>query len=134
MYFGRFHCRKYKKKRYSENKIAIINEFKKAGFIVEMDDFGSGYSSLNMLQDMPVDLIKIDMGFLNKSEFDEKGQKILHNILNMTRDLGIISLTEGVETTEQYSMLLSMGCRLFQGYHFAKPMPLEELEEWFDRV
>lgn len=117
-----------------ENRIAIINEFKKAGFIVEMDDFGSGYSSLNMLQDMPVDLIKIDMGFLNKSEFDEKGQKILHNILNMTRDLGIISLTEGVETTEQYSMLLSMGCRLFQGYHFAKPMPLEELEEWFDRV
>lgn len=117
-----------------ENKIAIINEFKKAGFIVEMDDFGSGYSSLNMLQDMPVDLIKIDMGFLNKSEFDEKGHKILHSILNMTRDLGIISLTEGVETTEQYSMLLSMGCRLFQGYHFAKPMPLEELEEWFDRV
>lgn len=117
-----------------ENKIAIINEFKKAGFIVEMDDFGSGYSSLNMLQDMPVDVIKIDMGFLNKTELDERGQTILHNILNMTKDIGITSLTEGVETSEQYSMLLSMGCRLFQGYHFAKPMPLNELEEWLDRV
>ncbi len=52
----------------------------------------------------------------------------------MTRDIGITSLTEGVETAEQYSMLLSMGCRLFQGYHFAKPMPLNELEEWLDRV
>ena len=118
----------------NENRIAILNEFKQAGFIVEMDDFGSGYSSLNMLQDMPVDVIKIDMGFLNRSELDEKGQKILHNILNMTSDLGIISLTEGVETTEQYSMLLNMGCRLFQGYHFAKPMPLEELESWFDSI
>lgn len=115
-------------------RIAILNEFKKAGFIVEMDDFGSGYSSLNMLQDMPVDVIKIDMGFLNKSELDERGQKILHNIMNMTRDLGIISLTEGVETNEQYSMLLNMGCRLFQGYHFAKPMPQADLEKWFDEV
>ena len=87
-----------------------------------------------MLQDMPVDVIKIDMGFLNKTELDERGQTILHNILNMTRDIGITSLTEGVETSEQYSMLLSMGCRLFQGYHFAKPMPQEELEEWLDRV
>ena len=116
------------------SRIAILNEFKKAGFIVEMDDFGSGYSSLNMLQDMPVDVIKIDMGFLNKSELDERGQKILHNIMNMTRDLGIISLTEGVETNEQYSMLLNMGCRLFQGYHFAKPMPQADLEKWFDEV
>ena len=116
------------------SRIAILNEFKKAGFIVEMDDFGSGYSSLNMLQDMPVDVIKIDMGFLNKSELDERGQKILHNIMNMTRDLGIISLTEGVETNEQYSMLLNMGCRLFQGYHFAKPMPQADLENWFDEV
>ena len=116
------------------SRLAILNEFKKAGFIVEMDDFGSGYSSLNMLQDMPVDVIKIDMGFLNKTVLDERGQKILHNIMNMTRDLGIVSLTEGVETNEQYSMLLDMGCRLFQGYHFAKPMPLEDLEKWFDET
>ena len=75
---------------------------------------------------MPVDIIKIDMGFLRKSEADDRSRKILHNILNMTYDLGIVSLTEGVETGEQYKMLTDMGCRLFQGYHFAKPMPLEE--------
>ena len=114
----------------SENSIAIIREFQQAGFIVEMDDFGSGYSSLNMLKDMPVDIIKIDMGFLRKSEADDRAKKILHNILNMTYDLGIVSLTEGVETIEQYKMLTDMGCRLFQGYYFAKPMPVEDFEKW----
>ncbi len=114
----------------TENSVAIIREFQQAGFIVEMDDFGSGYSSLNMLKDMPVDIIKIDMGFLRKSEADDRAKKILHNILNMTYDLGIVSLTEGVETGEQYKMLTDMGCRLFQGYHFAKPMPVEDFEKW----
>ena len=114
----------------TENSISIIRRFQEAGFIVEMDDFGSGYSSLNMLKDMPVDIIKIDMGFLKKSEADDRGRKILHNIMNMTDDLGIISLTEGVETVEQYKMLSDMGCRLFQGYHFAKPMPVEDFEKW----
>jgi len=112
------------------NRIAILNEFRDSGFIVEMDDFGSGYSSLNMLKDMPVDIIKIDMGFLNRSDNDDRALKILHNIMNMTDDLGIISLTEGVETKEQYRLLSDMGCRLFQGYHFAKPMPVQNFEHW----
>ncbi|MCR5204639.1 MAG: EAL domain-containing protein [Lachnospiraceae bacterium] len=111
-------------------RMKILNEFRESGFIVEIDDFGSGYSSLNMLKDMPVDIIKIDMGFLNQSQENDRAAKILHNIINMNSDLGIISLTEGVETVEQYRMLSDMGCRLFQGYHFAKPMPVEEFEGW----
>ena len=114
-------------------RMRIMNDFREAGFIVEIDDFGSGYSSLNMLKDMPVDIIKIDMGFLNRSQVNDRAQKILHNIINMNSDLGIVSLTEGVETDEQYRMLLDMGCRLFQGYHFAKPMPVNEFEEWVNQ-
>ena len=108
-----------------------LNEFRAAGYIVEMDDFGSGYSSLNMLKDMPVDVLKIDMKFLSKSKDDEKARTILQNIINLSENLGIASLTEGVETEEQYRMLGNMGCEMFQGYYFAKPMPLDEFEDRF---
>ena len=115
----------------AELRMKTLNEFREMGYIVEMDDFGSGYSSLNMLKDMPVDVLKIDMKFLSKSRDDGKAQTILLNIINLSEDLGIDSLTEGVETQEQYNMLKDMGCKLFQGYYFAKPMPLEEFEDRF---
>ena len=88
----------------AENRMALLDEFRKSGFIVEMDDFGSGYSSLN--------------------------KTIVKNIINLTKELGIVSLTEGVETAEQYEALEEMGCNLFQGYYFAKPMPVYEFEEF----
>ncbi|MBR5681788.1 MAG: EAL domain-containing protein [Ruminococcus sp.] len=113
----------------AEIRMKTLNEFRKMGYIVEMDDFGSGYSSLNMLKDMPVDVLKIDMKFLSKSRDDGKAQTILQNIINLSDDLGIDSLTEGVETEAQFKMLNEMGCKLFQGYYFAKPMPLEEFED-----
>ncbi|MBO7703681.1 MAG: EAL domain-containing protein [Solobacterium sp.] len=113
-----------------ENRMRTLADLKSAGFLVEMDDFGSGYSSLNMLKDMPVDVIKIDMVFLNESKDDSKAQTILHNVISMSDDLGISSLTEGVETQLQYRMLSDMGCRLFQGYYFAKPMPREDFEQF----
>lgn len=112
----------------NENRIRILNELKDAGFLVEMDDFGSGYSSLNMLKDMPVDVIKIDMAFLNQTKDDRRAQTILRKVLQMTDDLDLVSLSEGVETEEQYRMLTDMGCRMFQGYYFAKPMPVETFE------
>ncbi len=112
-----------------DKRIRILNELKEAGFLIEMDDFGSGYSSLNLLKDMPVDLIKIDMMFLNKSKNDIKARKILHNIISLSDDLGISSLTEGVETMPQYEMLSGMGCKLFQGYYFSKPVPVDEFEK-----
>ena len=115
----------------SLNRIAILRELKDAGFFVEMDDFGSGYSSLNMLKDMPVDVVKIDMAFLTETDEPQRSEKILRNVMTMVEDLSIVSLTEGVETAEQFQMLREMGCRLFQGYHFAKPLPLAEFEAAF---
>jgi EAL domain-containing protein (putative c-di-GMP-specific phosphodiesterase class I) len=93
-----------------------------------MDDFGSGYSSLNQLKDMPIDVLKIDMKFLSKAQDENKSNTILRNVLRLSNDLGLLSLTEGVETESQYKMLLDMGCHLFQGYYFAKPMPLKDFE------
>ena len=115
----------------NENRIDILNQLKQSGFLVEMDDFGSGFSSLNMLKDMPVDVIKIDMLFLRQTQQDDRGQTILHNVMNLTNDLGLSSLTEGVETEAQYNMLLKMGCKLFQGYYFSRPIPVDQFETTF---
>ena len=105
-----------------EKHLKVINELKDAGFLVEMDDFGSGYSSLNMLKDMPLDVLKIDMKFLSRSTEETKTRRILQGIVDLAEDLGFISLIEGVETEEQYQMLADMGCMLFQGYFIARPM------------
>jgi EAL domain-containing protein (putative c-di-GMP-specific phosphodiesterase class I) len=112
-----------------ENRMAILNRFRESGFIVEMDDFGSGYSSLNQLKDMPLDVLKIDMKFLSSSKNSQKAEIILRNVLKLSGDLGLSSLTEGVETEDQYNMLSQMGCNLFQGYFFAKPMTVDEFEK-----
>ncbi|MBR1508512.1 MAG: EAL domain-containing protein [Eubacterium sp.] len=111
----------------SEEKMAIFNKLRKSGFIVEMDDFGSGYSSLNLLKDMPVDVLKLDMHFLS-DENNKRSDTIIRNIINLSNELNIITLTEGVETEEQYYLLKEMGCSLFQGYYFAKPMTVEDFE------
>ena len=117
----------------SVDMIKIINDLRKHGFIVEMDDFGSGYSSLNLLKDINLDLIKIDMQFLKDSERNMKASLIIKNIINMSEDLGIDTLTEGVETAKQFEKLFGMGCKLYQGFYFSKPVPVEDFEkQWFD--
>ena len=116
-----------------ENRMKILEDLRQAGFIVEMDDFGSGYSSLNLLKDMPVDVLKIDMKFLAKTTDAGKARTILQNILNLSDDLGIFSLTEGVETQSQLEMLSEMGCKLFQGFYFAKPLPVTDFEEFYQK-
>ncbi|MBR5416615.1 MAG: EAL domain-containing protein [Clostridiales bacterium] len=114
-----------------ENRMKVLEDLRKEGFIVEMDDFGSGYSSLNLLKDMPVDVLKIDMRFLTSTADDAKARTILQNIIQLSDDLGMFSLTEGVETKTQLEMLADMGCKLFQGYYFAKPLPLTEFDDFF---
>lgn len=116
----------------SDTRTELMNHFRDSGFIVEMDDFGSGYSSLSLLKDMPVDVLKIDMKFLGKTSKQEKANTIVKNIINLSRELGICSLTEGVETQTQYLALSEMGCELFQGYYFAKPMPVEEFDKMIE--
>lgn len=111
----------------------IVEDFRYYGFIVEMDDFGSGYSSLNLLKDINIDVIKIDMQFLKDSERNMKANTIIKNIIGMSEELGIDTLTEGVETAKQFEKLYAMGCKLYQGYYFSKPKPLDEFEkQWFD--
>ena len=117
----------------SIDTLKIVNELRDYGFLVEMDDFGSGYSSLNLLKDLNIDVVKIDMQFLRDSERNRKSITIIKNIINMAEELNIISLTEGVETAKQYEYLYAMGCKLFQGYYFSKPVPVDEFEKtWFD--
>lgn len=117
----------------AESRMAILSKFRESGFIVEMDDFGSGYSSLNQLKDMPLDVLKIDMKFLSKAEDNHRAETILRNVLRLSSDLGLFSLTEGVETEDQYKMLNEMGCNLFQGYYFAKPMAVVDFEKLCDK-
>ena len=112
----------------SPDRLKIVSDFRNAGFIVEMDDFGSGFSSLNLLKDMPVDVLKIDMQFLRDSDTNIRANTIIRNIISMSQDLSIVSLTEGVETSDQFKKLVDMGCRLFQGYYFSKPVPVEQFE------
>lgn len=113
--------------------LKTVDELRASGFIVEMDDFGSGFSSLNLLKDMNIDVIKIDMEFLKDSERNMKSGIIIKNIINMSEELSIATLTEGVETAKQFEILYAMGCKLYQGYYFSKPVPLEDFEkQWFD--
>ena len=95
-----------------------------------MDDFGSGYSSLNLLREMPVDVLKIDMVFMQKASQDMRAKAIVEDIIGLSGKLGITSLTEGVETKEQFDSLTEMGCQLYQGYYFSKPMPVEDFEKF----
>ena len=118
-----------------KEKFQLLEDLRQAGFIVEMDDFGSGYSSLNLLKDMPVDVLKIDMKFLGDTDGSQKAQTIIRNIIKLSDELHIASLTEGVETQQQYSQLSAMGCMMFQGYFFAKPMSKDDFEKFtFDRT
>lgn len=123
---------------YAENYNIIketVEELRKSGFTVLMDDFGSGYSSLNMLKDVNVDILKIDMKFLDMSEESaDRGVGILEAISSMARLMGIRVIAEGVETKEQVDFLLDMGCIYAQGYYFYKPMPVDVLEPLLEDV
>ncbi len=119
------------------NFIHRINLIRSLGFKIAMDDFGSGYSSLNTLKDIPIDIIKLDMGFLNDSnaseqnkaldlqdkKFTSKGGTIISSVIRMAQKLNYITVAEGVEKPEQVAFLKSIGCDVIQGFLFAKPMP-----------
>ena len=113
----------------AQDNISVLKQLREAGFIVEMDDFGSGYSSLNMLKEIPLDVLKIDMVFLQETANYDKSSIILQSIIDMANKLNLSQITEGVETKDQLDMLKKMGCKLFQGYYFSKPIPLEDFEK-----
>lgn len=113
---------------YMENPhqlIAMVRAFRGRGFPVLMDDFGSGFSSLSMLKDLPVDVLKIDMAFVQEVDKSSRACAILESIVEMGSRLHMDVVVEGVETKEQLDFLERIGCREIQGYYFAKPMDVE---------
>ncbi|MCI5655070.1 MAG: EAL domain-containing protein [Candidatus Pseudoruminococcus sp.] len=111
--------------------IGVVDKLHELGFTVEMDDFGSGFSSLNMLKEVQVDVLKMDLRFLQneKNGNGDKGGKIINAVIRMAHELTIPVVAEGVETKQQALFLSNVGCALMQGYYFSKPLPVEEFEE-----
>ncbi len=107
----------------------LASLLQKNHFRVLMDDFGSGYSSLNTLREIPVDVLKIDLKFLPPSSDDLRGNTILRCVVDMARQLGLEVIVEGVETKDQVDFLLSIGCRFAQGFYFYRPMPISDYEQ-----
>ena len=107
-----------------------VSRLRDMGFLVLMDDFGSGYSSLNMLKSLNVDVIKLDAQFLHiRTQEERKGISILESIINMAKTMKLPIIVEGVETQEQITFLADLGCRYMQGYFFHRPMPVSEFEK-----
>ncbi len=104
-----------------------IRRFRERGYQVWMDDFGSGYSSLNVLKEYEFDEVKLDMAFL--STFDEKSKHIIKSVVRMSKELGIQTLAEGVETEEQFEFLKRIGCEKIQGYYLSRPVPPDDFFE-----
>ena len=118
---------------YTENSSYIIDtsrRLREYGFEVEMDDFGSGYSSLRMLKEIPVDRIKLDFRFLTANGDPEKGRIIVSYMIRMVNDLGLKLISEGVEDIIQARFLQENGCSDMQGFYFCKPLPVEEFEKF----
>ena len=99
-----------------------------------MDDFGSGYSSLNVLKDIDIDVLKIDMRFLSKGSSEERGEKILEAVIKMAKSLDMLVIAEGVEEEKQVKMLKRLGCDYIQGYYYSKPLPEEEFVEFLEKA
>ncbi|HIW76306.1 MULTISPECIES: EAL domain-containing protein [Gordonibacter] len=111
-----------------ERMTTTVERLKEHGFTILMDDFGSGYSSLNMLKDVNVDILKIDMGFLNRANESKRSESILEAVVSMARLMDLRIIAEGTETKEQVDFLQSIGCDYAQGYYFYRPMSTETLE------
>ncbi len=114
---------------YSDNAdrlIEVVNGLRDSGFRIEMDDFGSGYSSLNMLTAIPIDVLKLDMQFIRHMLLDEKSMRLVRLVLDIADFLGVPAVAEGVEEKEQLDVLREMGCELVQGYYFSPPLPAEK--------
>jgi len=106
----------------------MVERLHRAGFLVEIDDFGKGYSSLSLLKDIHADVLKIDMGFLQNTEYRQRSRVILNSVIGMANELNMGVITEGVETLEQAKSLTAMGCHNFQGFFYSRPVPVKDFE------
>lgn len=113
--------------------VEVVNSLREAGFKVEMDDFGKGYSSLNMLTSLPIDALKLDMGFIKGIAENNKELSMVEFIVNVARFLEVPLIAEGVENSEQYLLLKKAGCNVIQGYYFSKPVNTSEFGHLIER-
>lgn len=109
--------------------IDTVTQLRKYGFLVSMDDFGAGYSSLNSLKDLPLDVVKLDGELFRMTDEVERGLTVIRNTITMAKDLHMKVVAECIETREQVEFLCTVGCDIIQGYYFAKPMPVDQFEE-----
>lgn len=105
---------------------SVVNELQQHGYVVEMDDFGSGYSSLNVLKDIDFDIIKLDMRFMSNKERNDRGSEILSSVVGMSAKLNMAIIAEGVETEQQADFLRDIGCEIIQGFYYSKPISEDE--------
>ena len=113
----------------AEELIAALDHLRDLGFQIEMDDFGTGYSSLNMISILPIDVLKLDMRFIQNVREDGKSFRLIELVLDIAKYLGVPVVAEGVETQEQLELLKKAGCDLVQGFCFSPPIPAEKFEE-----
>lgn len=115
----------------TEKQLALIDRLQEYGFDIEIDDFGNGFSSLNLLKDIKANILKIDMAFLEERQNMHRSWAILKSIVSLASSIGMETITEGVETQEQVSKLTEMGCDMFQGYYFSRPVPVNDFESLY---
>lgn len=118
---------------YTENTELIISQLKmaqKKGFVIEMDDFGAGYSSLGLLSSFPLNLLKLDITFVRNIIENEV---IIESVIKMAHLMGLCTIAEGVETSEQFKILKTLGCDFIQGYYFSIPLPVDEFEKYIEK-
>ena len=113
-----------------EKQMALVRSLQEYGYVIELDEFGSGNSSLNSLKDISVDILKMDMKFFEKSEEEARSEKIVRSVINLANELGMPVIAEGVETEEDLEMLKRVGCQIVQGYYFSKPLSIDDYEEF----
>lgn len=115
-----------------KKQMALVKKLQERGFLVEMDDFGSGFSSLNSLKDICIDVLKLDMDFFVKTENQDRSRKIIASMVSLANKLHTPVIAEGVEMEEQIDYLSSVGCHIVQGYYFSKPMSAAEYEKFME--
>ena len=114
--------------------VMVMKKIKKAGFIISIDDFGTGYSSLSMLQNMPIDKIKIDKTFIDQINIKSTKKNIIKYIIFIAKQLKIKTVAEGVESLEQVKYLEKIGCDTIQGYYYSKPLSKNDFEVYKEHI
>ncbi len=123
----------------AKKQLEVIERLREVGFIVEMDDFGNGYSSLNTLKNMPIDILKMDMAFISNTDKYHRGEEIMRMVVAMANKLSMPVIAEGVETKGQADFLASIGCNVMQGFYYSEPVSITDFEKmlghpWVDKL